>query len=109
MISDVDALSSEVDSKISLQKNITGNVTLDDTYNRAIVKVKANATITVPSTLYAGFSAVFDCWTGATATFVAGAGATIVEVELILPSNKMATLYKDGATATYKLKGETII
>ncbi|WP_348814052.1 hypothetical protein [Flavobacterium maritimum] len=95
------------DQVLNIQKNITGNLTLDNTYDRAIIKVKANATITVPSTLAADFSAVFDCWTGATATFVAGAGATIVETALILPPTKMATLYKDGSTTTYKLKGET--
>lgn len=89
------------------QKNITGNVTLDNTYDGKIVKVKATATITVPSTLIADFSAVFDCWTGATATFVAGSGATIIETALILPPNKMATLYKDGSTTAHKLKGET--
>lgn len=95
-----------VDTK---QKTISGNVTLDDTYNGCIVKIKATANITVPGNLMTNFSATFDAWTGATGTFVedAGTSANIVETTLILAPGKMATLYKDGATTDYKLKGET--
>jgi len=89
------------------QKTITGNVTLDDSYNGCIVKVKATSTISIPATLATNFNCVFDVWSGFTATFTPLSGASIIETALVLDSDKMATLYKDGATSVYKLKGQT--
>jgi len=95
------------DIALNNQKTITGNVTIDDTYNGCIVKVKGTATISIPGTLTANFNCVFDVWSGFTATFTPVSGATIIETALILDSDKMATLYKDGSTTAYKLKGQT--
>lgn len=97
---------------IANQKTITGNVTLDNTYHNCIVKVKATASITVPYGLILNFNAVFDCWSGATATFIQGTNVDIIETALTLLPGKMATLYQDGSTSgltteVFKLKGET--
>jgi hypothetical protein len=95
--------------KTTPQKEIIGNITLDNSFNGCIVKVKATATITIPSSLKPSFNCVFDVWTGFTATFVAGSGVTISSNGLKLLAEKMGTLYKDGATPIYRLKGETIV
>ena len=95
--------------KTTPQKEIIGNVTLDDSYNGCIVKIKATANITVPATLKPYFNCVFDSWTGFTGTFIVGAGVTISSDGLKLLSEKMATLYKDGAAPVYRLKGETSV
>lgn len=94
------------------QKIITGNVTLNDTYHNCIVLVKNTATITVPYGLTISFNCVFDCWAGATATFVQGTNVDVIETALTLSPLKMASLYQDSSTKgltteVYKLKGET--
>lgn len=58
-------------------KTITGNITLDNTFNNAIVLLKANATITIPSGLAVGFNMVVKSFTGAVGTYTAGTGATV--------------------------------
>jgi hypothetical protein len=89
------------------QKNVTGNISLDDTYNNAIVKVKNTATITIPSTLMNDFNAVFRTYSGVTATFVYGSGtAEDAPKGKILTATKMATLFRDGSTTTFVLEGE---
>jgi len=98
----------EIDSTTP-QKEIIGNVTLDDSFNGCIVKVKAIATITVPANLKPSFNCVFDIWPDFAGTFVAGSGATISSDGLKLLSGKMATLYKDGSNPVYRLKGETSV
>ena len=89
------------------QKTITGNTTLDKSYNGAFVKVKANATITVPSTLQNEFDCVFRCFSGATATFVEGSSVSFdAHKGKILEPFKLGTLLRDGSTNTFVLEGE---
>ena len=57
--------------------NITGNITLNSTYNNSIALQKANSTITLPNGLPANFNFVIRRFAGTTTTFLAGAGATI--------------------------------
>jgi len=93
---------------VTTQKTITGNVTLDNTYSDTIVKIKANATITINTGLKTNFNCVFRTFTGATAVFSFGAGVTSdAPTGLNLVPLKMATLFKDGAIETYILTGET--
>lgn len=99
--------SGNIDTVTTDQATITGNVTLDDTYNGKIVFVTSNATITIPSTLSAKFACTFRTFTGATATFVGGGGVTMdAQRGLIQAPFRMSTLIKVGATATYVLEGE---
>lgn len=89
------------------QKTIVSNLILDNSYNGKIVKVKSNATITIPSTLKKDFSCVFRTFTGAVATFVGGVGVTLdAQKGLILEPFKMATLFKDGNFSYFVLEGE---
>lgn len=89
------------------QVNVTGNITLDATYNNCILKVKANCTITIPSTLPTDFNCVARTFPTYTATFVGGSGTTMDAPQgLVLAPTKMATLFKDGSTTTYVLEGE---
>lgn len=89
------------------QKTITGNVTLDNSFNGKIVKIKANATITIPTTLKKDFSCVFRTFMGATGTFAGGVGSTVdAQKGTILEPFKMATLFKDGNAAYFVLEGE---
>lgn len=89
------------------QRTITGNTTLDKGHNGAFVKVKANATITVPSTLQNEFGCIFRCFNGATATFVEGSGVSFdAHKGKILDPFKMGTLLRDGSSNTFVLEGE---
>lgn len=88
------------------QKTVTGNITADNSWNGAIIKVKASAVITIPSGLVKGFE--FDCatFTGATATLVQGAGVTLNSPNgLILQEKKMLTVFNDTLN-TYEVRGE---
>lgn len=88
------------------QKTIFGNTTLDNSFNGAIVKIKSNATITVPTTLKKDFSCVFRTWQAVTATFSGGVGVTMDALSgSILEGGKMATLFKDGNLPYYVLEG----
>lgn len=114
MLKIAEALFSEITYKhetgvITPQREIIGNITLDNTFNGCVVKVKATSTITVSKDLMPNFNCVFDVFPTFTATFVAGSGATISSNGLKLLADKMATLYKDGAAFNYRLKGETSV
>ena len=90
------------------QKTITTNTTLDNSYNGCIVKVKANATITIPTTLKKDFNCVFRTFVGATATFAGGVGLTLDAPKgVILGPQKFSTLFKDGSLPYCVLGGET--
>ena len=53
------------------------------------------------------FNCVFRTFVGTTASFIAGSGTTMdAPYGMILPTYKMATLFKDGSTTTYILEGE---
>lgn len=90
------------------QVTVIGNITLDDSYNGKLLKIKATCSITVPSTLSPEFNCVSRTFSGCTANYIAGAGVTLDAPDgLILEPFKMATLFKDGSTSTYVLEGET--
>ena len=92
------------------QMTINGDVTLNDTYNNSIVKIKTSANITIPSTLMTNFNCVFRTFAGTTASFIAGSGTTMdAPYGMTLSTHKMATLFKDGSTTTYILEGELTI
>lgn len=85
---------------------VTGNTSVTNDWDGAIIKVKANATITFPTGLIPGLE--FDCatFTGATATLVQGAGVTLNSPSgLILQQKKMLTVFNDTLN-TYEVRGE---
>jgi hypothetical protein len=88
-------------------KTINTATTLDNTFHKAIVRVKGTINITIPSGLRADFNCIFRSYTGFTGTFIAGAGVTIdAESDgTTLPPSKMASLFVDG-TDNYILSGE---
>lgn len=89
------------------QKTITSNVTLDNTYNNCIVKIKADSSITIPSGLSSEFNCVFRTFTGIAVVFTAGSGVTLDAPDgTLLEETSMCTLFKDGSTETFVLEGE---
>lgn len=92
---------------LTSQKNVTGNVTLDASYNGTIVKVKNNSIITIPTGLPSMFSCVFRTYEGVTATFQNSGGVTMDAPKgMTLEEFKMSTLFKDGNLETFILEGE---
>lgn len=99
-------ITEEIPTNETKQKVISGNITLNDSYNNCICKIKANSTITIPEGLKKNFNAVFDVWTG-TATFVTSGTATINDdIGTTLTIGKMATLYQEELTNEFRLRGE---
>lgn len=89
------------------QKTITTSVSLDNTYDGCIVKVKSNATLTIPTGLNSEFNCVFRTFTGVMATFAVSNGVTMdAPGGLVLAEKRMATLFKDGSSETFVLEGE---
>lgn len=87
-------------------KTITGNTTIDNSFNGAIVRVKANSTITIEDGLVSDFNCVFRTYSGVTATFTA-AGTATIDAEsdgTTLNESKMCSLFVDG-TDNYILSG----
>ena len=103
-----------VDTAISMatvkQFTISGGTTLmTNDYNNSIIKIKANSIIAIPAGLMTNWNAIFDVWSG-TASFTQGSGVTFSAPDgLSLQENSMCTVYKDGSTNTYRIKGELII
>lgn len=88
-----------------IYKIISGDVTLDNSYHNAIVRITATCTITVPANLRSDFNCVFDSFDAAIATFVEGSGTTFsFPYGKILKSNSMGTVYKYKGS-TYRLNG----
>lgn len=77
-------------------------------HNGLILKIKANVTLTVPfKKLQNDFMCYFDVFTGFTLTLVFETGNTVSgNSSLILTGDKMAVLYKDGSTDSFRLKGD---
>lgn len=87
-------------------KTITGNVTIDDSYHNAIVRITSNATITIPSGLRVDFNASFYAKNTSIGTFVAGSGVTILSpFGLVLRDNAMGTLFPDVSANNYIING----
>lgn len=93
-------------SASQVYKTITGNTTLENSFNGAIVKIKATATITIPDGLTSDFNCVFRTYSGVTATFAVSGTATIdAESDgTTLNESKMCSLFVDG-TNNYILSG----
>ena len=95
----------KIDYSKQIVKTITTNTIIDDTYHNCIVRITANANITVPSTLRIDFNCVFDCIGSVVGTFVEGSGVTFsAPFGKILRDDAMCTLYKVTST-TYRLNG----
>lgn len=84
--------------------NITGNTTLDSSYNNSILRIKGNAVITIPSGLPADFNFVVAIYSGFTYTQVAGAGVTQSPTTVTKSGENMLTTFVDG-TNNYKTFG----
>lgn len=97
------------ESVVDKQITISGNVTLDNTYDGKIVKIKSTSNITIPAGLNDEFNCVFRTYSGVTATFIAGVGVTLDAPHgLVLEEFKMTTLFKDGNLETFIVEGELI-
>lgn len=80
-------------------KTITGNTTIDNSYNGALVKTKANAVITLQAGLVSPFNFVNRHYDGTTVSYVAGAGVTIdaESDETNFTGKSMVSIFNDGA------------
>lgn len=88
------------------QFTITGNTTLSNIHNGAILKIKATCTLTVPAGLIENFSCVSRTFSGYTATWVEGSGFTLdAPSGKIQEPLKLVTFVKDGNTNTGFLEG----
>lgn len=85
-------------------KTISGNVTIDNTYHNCIVKVTANATITIPTSLRSDWNAVFDVVGAFTATFVESGTAFSAPFGKKLLTDKMGSIYTTSAN-NFRLNG----
>lgn len=93
-------------SRTTPQFNITGNTTLTNAHNGAILKIKATCTITVPTGLVESFSCVARTFTGATCTWVEGSGFTLDSPEGKTQDPFRSTMFfKDGNTNSGILEG----
>lgn len=84
--------------------DIVSNTTLNATHNNSILRIKATATVTVPSGMPADFNFVVAIYSGATFTQVAGAGVTQFPTSISKAGENMLTTFVDG-TNNYKTFG----
>ena len=84
---------------------ITGNITLSEIHNGAILHITNTCNITIPTGLDANFSC--DCYVKGAfiATFVKSGVTLNAPSGLLLKTDKMATLYSN-ASDTFNLLGE---
>lgn len=93
-------------SRVTPQFNVTGNITLSNSHNGGILKIKATCAITVPSGLVGNFSCVARTFAGATATWVEGSGLNFDAPNgKIQDPFRMVTFFKDGNGETGILEG----
>ena len=86
-------------------KTINSDSTLDDSYHNCIVRVTANAIITIPQGLREDFNCVFDSIGSVTGTFTEGSGITFsAPFGKLLKNNSMCTLYKTSS-GNFRLNG----
>lgn len=86
-------------------KGINSDTTLDDSFHNTIVWITGNCIVTVPNTLRADFTCVFDVLGNYTATFLEGGTTTFsAPYGKILRNNRMCTISKRTATQ-YRLNG----
>ena len=101
---DVKSLNASKQKKVSVI-TITGNTTLSEVHNGAILHITNTCNITIPTGLGADFAC--DCYVKGAfiATFV-NSGVTLNSPSgLLLKTDKMATLYSN-ASDTFNLLGE---
>ena len=86
---------------------VTGNITLSEMHNGAILHITNTCNITIPTGLGADFAC--DCYVKGAfiATFVNGGVTLNSPSGLLLKTNKMATLYSN-ASDTFNLLGELV-
>lgn len=84
--------------------DIVSNTTLNATHNNSILRIKATATVTIPSGMPSDFNFVVAIYTGATYTQVAGGGVTQVPTSVSKAGEGMLTTFVDG-TNNYKTFG----
>ena len=89
------------------QKDIYTNITLNNSHNGCILKVKANISITVPSDLKPFFKVIVHSQPTFTTTFIADSNSIITTTDLVLTPNKLVTLYKDGSAPIYNITTNT--
>jgi hypothetical protein len=91
---------------VSRQINVIESLTLDETFNNAIVKIKSNCSIIVPSGLPKNFNCVFDVWQDSSVNLDFSQVLLNDDIGKLVVAGKMATLYQDGDTDIYRLRGE---
>lgn len=86
---------------------VNTNVTLDNSYRNAIVRITADCTITIPAGLLEDFNCVFDA-DGSMSTFVVESSDITLSAPngVVLPEEAMCTLYRRGSG--YRLNGSLI-
>lgn len=90
-----------------IRKITTSTYTLTNADAGCLFLVKANCTITVPSTLIAWFSAEFKTFSTFQLLFAAGSGTTLNSTDgLVLGGNRMCILFNENVLATFELEGE---
>lgn len=99
-------LYADIVSRSTPQFNITGNTVLTNAHNGSILKIKANATITIPTGLVDSFSFTARTFLGATATWAEGVGFAFDAPEgKIQDPFRLVTFFKDGNSNTGILEG----
>ncbi len=101
---DVKSLNASKQKKVSVI-TITGNTTLSEVHNGAILHITNTCNITIPTGLGADFAC--DCYVKGAfiATFVNGGVTLNAPSGLLLKTHKMATLYSN-ASNVFNLLGE---
>ena len=101
---DVKSLNASKQNKVTVIP-ITGNITLSEVHNGAILHITNTCNITIPTGLGADFAC--DCYVKGAfkATFVNGGVTLNAPSGLLLKTDKMATLYSN-ASNVFNLLGE---
>ena len=101
----------EVDTALALKQKkvtvitITGNTTLSETHNGAVLNVTNTCTITIPTGLDANFQCVIFAKGSVIVTFVNGGVTVYAPSGLLLKTDKMASLISTSAN-NFNLTGE---
>ena len=101
---DVKSLNASKQKKVSVI-TITGNTTLSEIHNGAILHITNSCTITIPTGLDANFQCVVYAKGSIIVTFVNGGVTLNSPSGLLLKTDKMASLFAN-ASNTFNLLGE---
>lgn len=96
----------EVAKSFESQKyfNIVSNTTLSSIHNNSILRIKSNATVTIPTGLPSDFNFVVAIYAGVIFNQVAGSGVTQSPTSISVTGENMITTFIDG-TNHYKSFG----